>query len=78
MNKILESLAPFCNSKNVGNALKNTGEPTPRVKFLIALLEELNIPYEIDSFIVREIPFHNIILRGTNNRMVIALSLIHI
>jgi hypothetical protein len=72
MNKILESLAPFCQEKNLGNATLNTEEPTPRVKFLLSLLDELEIPYELDTFIVRETPFHNIILRGTSNRMVIA------
>jgi hypothetical protein len=72
MNKILESLAPFCQEKNLGNATLNTEEPTPRVKFLLSLLDELEISYELDTFIVRETPFHNIILRGTSNRMVIA------
>ncbi len=72
MNKILESLAPFCQEKNLGNATLNTEEPTPRVKFLLSLLDELEIPYELDSFLVRETTYHNIILRGTSNRMVIA------
>ena len=72
MNKILESLIPFCKVKNIGNALKNTEEHTPRVKFIVSLLENLGIPYEVETFTPRETPFHNIILRGTNNRMVIA------
>jgi len=72
MNKILESLAPFCQEKNAGNATLNAEEPTPRVKFLLSLLDELEIPYELDSFLARETTYHNIILRGTSNRMVIA------
>ena len=72
MNKILESLIPFCQEKNTGNALQNTEEHTPRVKFIVSLLESLGIPYEVETFTPRETPFHNIILRGTNNRMVIA------
>lgn len=45
-NKITE----FCSVRNIGNCFKNGSEPTPRVKFIINLLEEEGIEYEIDAF----------------------------
>jgi len=45
-NKINE----FCKARNVGNCYSNGAEPTPRVKFLIKILEEEGIPYELDVF----------------------------
>jgi hypothetical protein len=72
MNKILESLRPFCSVRNAGPAYLNGNEPTPRVKFITDLLDEMSIPYEIDVFQVNEINLYNVILRGTSNRMVIA------
>ena len=72
MNKILESLKPFCQVKNAGPAYMNSDQPTPRVKFIIGLLEDLGIPYEIDSFPYSETTLYNVVMKGTSNRMVIA------
>jgi hypothetical protein len=72
MNKILESLRPFCSVKNAGPAYLNGAEPTPRVRFIIDLLDEMKIPYEIDSFLFNDINLYNVILRGTSKRMVVA------
>lgn len=72
MNQILESLKPFCQVKNAGPAHLNSDEPTPRVKFIIGLLENLGIHYEIDRFPCFETTLYNVIMKGTSNRMVIA------
>lgn len=74
MSEIIESIYDFCNSKNLGPIYKNSEEETPRVKFIISLLEKNSIEYEIDKF---KTPFEgilgfNIIMRGKSNRMVIA------
>ena len=45
-NKITE----FCKVRNNGNCFKNGIEPTPRVKFLIELIESEGIEYELDIF----------------------------
>jgi hypothetical protein len=40
----------FCKVRNKGNCFENGVEPTPRVKFLIDLLEKEGIEYELDVF----------------------------
>jgi hypothetical protein len=72
--EIIECIGDFCKVRNLGDAFKNTDEPTPRVKFIISLLEKFEIPYEIEKFhrYSLDIPFYNIILRGDSRRMVIA------
>ena len=45
-NKINE----FCAVRNNGNCFKNGTEITPRVRFILNLLDEEGIKYEIDSF----------------------------
>ena len=67
-NKIYD----FCKVRNVGNVYKNSDMPTPRVQFLIELLESENINYELDTFLVNDINCYNIILRGSSSRMVVA------
>lgn len=67
-NKIYD----FCKVRNVGNVYKNSDIPTPRVQFLIELLESENINYELDTFLVNDINCYNIILRGSSSRMVVA------
>lgn len=74
MPVILDSIYDFCRSRNLGPIYKNGGERTPRVNYIISLLERNNINYEVDEF---ETPFEgnlgfNIILRGDSKRMVIA------
>ena len=70
-NKIYD----FCKVRNLGNIFKNDDLPTPRVQFLINLLEEEGIDYELDVFhstFRSKVNCYNVILKGTSNRMVVA------
>jgi hypothetical protein len=68
-NKIYD----FCKVRNEGNIFSNsTNNPTPRVQFLINLLESEGIPYELDKFFTSRVTGYNIILKGTSSRMVVA------
>jgi len=70
--EILESLKDFCSVRNLGTALENDENPSPRAGFIISLCERIDIPYEIDYFMKGSVHYHNIILRGNSTRMVIA------
>ena len=74
MRDILNSISDFCKARNKGPAYMNGNEMTPRIKFIIGLLEENKIPYEIDEFLIEKFDCKgfNIILRGDSKRMVIA------
>ena len=74
MRDILNSISDFCKARNKGPAYMNGNETTPRIKFIIGLLEENKIPYEIDEFLIEKFDCKgfNIILRGDSKRMVIA------
>ena len=70
---IYERIHDFCKAKNLGPIWKNGEDPTPRVKFIVSLLEELGIEYKLDVFNVREgCNGFNILISGTSNRMVMA------
>jgi hypothetical protein len=63
----------FCRVKNSGSAnLNKHYEFPPRVNFLIDLVSELGIAYEVDSFPIGETLGYNIILRGTSGNAVSA------
>lgn len=63
----------LCKVRNIGNIYKNDYEiPTPRVQFLIKLLKEEGIQFELDTFSIRKTSGYNLILKGTSNRMVVA------
>jgi hypothetical protein len=68
----------FCKVRNLGNVYENDpNEPTPRVKFIISLLESEGIEYELDKsqtkgFFKGQTTLYNIILKGTSNRMIVA------
>jgi hypothetical protein len=62
----------FCKARNLGNVYVNGANPTPRVDFLISLLEKENINYELDKFEVKNTICYNIILKGNSNKMVVA------
>jgi hypothetical protein len=47
---IYDKINEFCKVRNLGNCFSNGSEPTPRVKFLIGLIESEGIEYEIDVF----------------------------
>jgi len=67
-NKVIE----FCKVRNEGNIYKNGNDPTPRVKFLMNLLDSEGIDYKLDTFINKETNCYNIVMRGTSNRVVVA------
>jgi hypothetical protein len=67
-NKIYD----FCKVRNLGGTYSNSNEPTPRVQFLMQLLESEGIDYELDTYQSRGNTCFNIILKGDSNRMVVA------
>jgi len=74
-----EKIYDFCKIRNKGNIYDNDPEtPTPRVEFLINLLDSECIKYELDKFESdggwrgEKITGYNIILKGDSNRMVVA------
>jgi Uri superfamily endonuclease len=68
----------FCKVRNIGNIYKNEDVPTPRVQFILDLLDSEVIKYELDKFKIESGWYnkngvgYNIILRGTSNRVVVA------
>jgi hypothetical protein len=67
-NKIYD----FCKVRNFGGTYSNTNEPTPRVQFLMRLLESEGINYELDTYQSRGNTCYNLILKGDSDRMVVA------
>jgi hypothetical protein len=69
---IFNKIYDFCSVRNSGNFFHNTEDPTPRLKFLIELLQEMKIEFELDRFVANGVTGHNVVLRGTGNRIVVA------
>lgn len=69
---IYNKIYDFCKVRNLGSIFKNTDSPTPRVEFLLNLLVEEGIPYELDKFIIDEVIGYNIILKGDSDKMLVA------
>lgn len=67
-NKIYE----FCKVRNLGGVYSNGDKPTPRVEFLMQLLESEGINYELDTYQSRGNTCFNLILKGDSDRMVVA------
>lgn len=74
-NKIYD----FCKVRNTGNIYKNDpNKPPPRVVFLLNLLNEEGINYELDKYdsnsgwLGKDCTGYNIILRGNSSKMVVA------
>lgn len=68
-NKIYD----FCKVRNFGTVYENDpNEPTPRVKFLMELLDSENIEYELDKFQRGRVTGYNIIMMGNTSKMVVA------
>lgn len=67
-NKIYD----FCKVRNIGNVYKNGDTPTPRVDFLLNLLKDEGINFELDKFEISGTFGYNVILRGSSNRVVVA------
>jgi hypothetical protein len=67
-NKIYD----FCKVRNLGGTYSNSNEPTPRVEFLMQILESEGIDYELDTYQSRGNTCFNLILKGDSDRMVVA------
>ena len=67
-NKIYD----FCKVRNLGGVYSNGDKPTPRVEFLMQLLESEGIDYELDTYQSRGNTCFNLILKGDSDRMVVA------
>lgn len=52
MEKIYHRLEEFCRVRNEGTAYRNGTKPTARVRWILSLLEELGIEYELDEWSV--------------------------
>ena len=62
----------FCKVRNLGGVYSNGDKPTPRVEFLMNLLESEGIDYELDTYQSRGNTCYNLILKGDSDRMVVA------
>jgi hypothetical protein len=58
--------------RNLGGTYSNSNEPTPRVQFLMQLLDSEGINYELDTYQSRGNTCFNLILKGDSDRMVVA------
>ena len=68
-----QKIYDFCKVRNIGTVFENDpNDPTPRVKFLIGLLESLGLEYELDKSKSGKTTIYNIILRGSSSKMVVA------
>lgn len=72
MDKIYDKIYDFCKIRNLGTVRKNTEALTPRLKFITNLLKEENIEYELDTSLSNNTYVHNLILRGSSDKMVVA------
>lgn len=62
----------FCKIRNFGGVYSNGDKPTPRVQFLIQLLESEGINYKLDTYQSKGNTCYNLILKGDSDRMVVA------
>lgn len=63
----------FCKVRNKGTAMVNgVHEYPPRVIFIIDLLESMGLNYTVDTFLYKGNNLHNIYLKGTSNKWVMA------
>jgi hypothetical protein len=69
---IYNRIYDFCKVRNHGSVFSNTDVPTPRVEFILSLLESEGVSYEIDRFKNDEVWCYNIILRGDSDKMLVA------
>ena len=67
-NKIYD----FCKVRNKGSIYQNDNNPNPRVQFLMDLLDNEGISYELDKFTTDKLTGYNIIMKGDSTRMVVA------
>ena len=70
---IYDEIYAFCAAKNEGLIYKNGKNITPRIKYILYLLEKERIEYEIDKFTVDEnTDGFNINLLGSSDKFVVA------
>ena len=72
---IYNQIYDFCKVRNEGSVFRNElVEPTPRVKFILDLLQREGLEYELDvfTFELRGFSIFNIILKGSSNKWVTA------
>lgn len=69
---LYDKIYDFCKVRNFGSVFSNGDKPTPRVQFIMQLLESENINYDLDTFSSRGATCYNLILKGTSNKMVVA------
>lgn len=72
---IYDKIYDFCKVRNNGGAHKNGNTPSPRVLFLMNLLDSMNIEYYLDVYQTSrfgENNFYNIEMKGTSDKMVVA------
>ena len=77
---IYNQIYEFCKVRNHGSVFSNTDVPTPRVEFILSLLESEGVSYEIDrykktfNFLEEQTDVwcYNIILRGDSDKMLVA------
>lgn len=63
----------FCKVRNAGSCFSNDPEfLTPRVEFIVDLLDELKLEWHIDTFPIRNTTGYNIVIPGSGNKMVTA------
>ncbi len=69
-----DKIYEFCKVKNLGTCQRNGHKPTPRVNWLLNLLDESGIEYELDTFNSgsKYNDFFNIVMRGDSTKMVVA------
>ena len=68
-----QKIYEFCSIRNEGPIFKNDPVVPPnRVIYLLKLLKEEGIQYELDTFEYRSTSGYNIILRGSSDKMVVA------
>jgi len=73
MTNIYNRIYDFCKVRNLGNVFENGEDPTPRVEFLMELLDELGIEYELDYFAVTDESLgFNLNLIGDSDQFVVA------
>ena len=75
-------IVDFCKVRNLGGVYSNKSDkPTPRVQFLMNLLDSEGIEYELDKYNPKasrrgifkgELTCYNLILKGNSNKMVVA------
>lgn len=70
---VYKEIYEFCKIRNKGTSIYNNGEYTPRMEFLIELLEKNNIEYEVDEYVVdTNYTLYNIYLKGSSDKWLMA------